>query len=925
MQIPEQLKNIFQKNQRLSGIVNYTISQYDSILSENKLYFFEEYTDHGIKHIESVLNSTVKIIPEEVLKSLLIDDSTSISIYILSTILHDIGMHITPEGFYSLISGEYDDLRITEIDSKTWRELWNDYLDDARRFGDTEKKNIIGNQYWEFKIPEIENKDKLTGEDKKLIGEFIRRNHPRIAHEIALRGFPTQNGNVAFASELDYELRNLIGLIARSHGIEIRSLFGYLESKYQDTWTKPYNVEIIYLMVLLRVADYFQIDSSRTPDVTVKLKTFNSPISEIEHFKHLDVKFIQPYNKDPETLIFQCQPRNSYIFIKLTELFRDIQKELDKSWAVLGEIYGKEPLDKQPKISYRRIKSNIDNVQEYSSKVNYVPEKIVFNVSNELPKLLIGPLYGNDPTFGIRELLQNAVDSCREREFLEKSGYVGRVNISFYSEGQKYFFKIEDNGLGMSLNTIKNFFLEVGSSLRKSSMWKKNFSDKEGKSKIQRSGKFGIGVLASFLLGNKLSLETRDSNSNNSLSFVTDLNNEHIEILKTNKESVGTTIIVEIEEDILSKLNQSYYRFDQWYLQKKPEVNFIDNTNTFLNLGDSIKSPGFTDELDKIWRELKVSGYNKIIWTYDEPFTNEGSYSSRKGGKLIANGILIPEVDEYYWRDISLPYISVFDFNGNLPLNLSRNDLDGGVIPFKKELQLDIYKDVIAKLLTTKVSYPSNLENFKETSFYHPSIGIMKLAYSKKGFILINDYFISTNKDKILLQFFPKSEFKKLKNIDTKEGFILLKESEDLSMSSYQYVANIRDFKSGAKLYIDVPMYKKLFDNNYNRFPIGVRRDHIKLNSDNKFIEISYNYSASLNDFTLDNLKDNMDQCNCIIESKLESIKGVSNLYTKELFNQLLGNYFDSDTIIPYSITDRRKKFKKAFSDLNYFIEKQTY
>ncbi len=275
-------------------------------------------------------------------------------------------------------------------------------------------------------------------------------------------------------------------------------------------------------MVLLRIADYFQIDSSRTPDITVKLKSFNSPVSQIEHYKHLDIKYVQPYNKDPETLILQCTPRNSYIFIKLQDLFKDIQKELDTSWAILGEVYGKEPKEKQPKISYRRLKSNIDNVNEYSKKVSYIPEKIVFNVSNELPKLLIGPLYGNDPTFGVRELLQNAVDSCREREFLEKSEYAGLVKISFYSIEEDYFFKIEDNGLGMNLNVIKNYFLEVGSSLRKSSIWKKNFSDKGGQSKVQRSGKFGIGVLASFLIGNKLHLETKDSNSGHGLSFSTD-------------------------------------------------------------------------------------------------------------------------------------------------------------------------------------------------------------------------------------------------------------------------------------------------------------------------------------------------------------------------------------------------------------------
>ncbi|MGK4569077.1 hypothetical protein [Flavobacterium sp. 3HN19-14] len=75
--------------------------------------------------------------------------------------------------------------------------------------------------------------------------------------------------------------------------------------------------------------------------------------------------------------------------MKLQDLFSDIQKELDKSWAIIGEIYGKENRDKQPAIRYRRIKSNIDNVTEYSKNIDYIPEKISFKVSNELTKLLI--------------------------------------------------------------------------------------------------------------------------------------------------------------------------------------------------------------------------------------------------------------------------------------------------------------------------------------------------------------------------------------------------------------------------------------------------------------------------------------------------------------------------------------------------------
>ncbi|RYE13413.1 MAG: hypothetical protein EOP34_08885, partial [Rickettsiales bacterium] len=353
MNLPAKFKKILEQDQRIDGIIKYTVSQYGQILGENKLYFFEEYTDHGIKHIESVLSSSERIITEETFNNILQQTPASIGIYILSVILHDIGMHLTTEGLFALISGKNDSVRNDQLDKKTWKELWDDFLDEARRYGDQEKVNIIGNSQWIFKTPEIENKDKLTGEDKKLIGEFIRKHHPRIAYEVSIAGFPTANNYIPFASDLEIDLREISGLLAKSHGIEIRSLFDYLNKKFQDTWIKPYNIDLIFLMVVIRISDYFQIDSTRTPDITVKLKTFNSPISQFEHYKHLDVKYVQPYAKDPETIIFQCAPRDSKVFIKLQELFSDIQIELDKSWAVLGEIYGKDSKENQPTIRYR--------------------------------------------------------------------------------------------------------------------------------------------------------------------------------------------------------------------------------------------------------------------------------------------------------------------------------------------------------------------------------------------------------------------------------------------------------------------------------------------------------------------------------------------------------------------------------------------
>jgi hypothetical protein len=841
-------------------------------------------------------------------------------------------MHITPEAFSALLSGKNDHKRITQLDEQTWKELWEDFLDEARRYGDREKLNIIGNVEWEFKVPEIEHKDKLTGEDKKLIGEFIRKHHPRIAHEIAINGFPSNAHHLPFASDLKFDLRNLAGLLARSHGIAIRSSFAYLQFLYQDTWTKPFNIELIYLMVVLRIADYFQIDASRTPDVIVKLKTFNSPISEIEHFKHLDIDFIQEYKNDPETLMIQASPRNSTIFVKLQELFTDIQRELDISWAIIGEVYGKEAKEKQPEITYRRVKSNIDNASEYSTRVNYIPEKIKFNVSSELPKLLISPLYGNDPTFGIRELLQNAVDSCREREFLEGSEYIGKVVISFFEAKGQLYFQIEDNGLGMTLNVIKQYFLEVGSSLRKSALWKKEFLDETGKSKVQRSGKFGIGVLAAYLIGEKIILHTRDSSSQTGLFFETNLNTEQIEVIKKDKEQVGTTIIVPINQELINRLKKSEIRFDKWYFHASPQVKYDDQLDEFYNLGYEKYSPGINDNLPDYWNELKDSNFNKVIWTYGK---NIRSSSDRfaTSGNLTCNGILIPEgirrsTYEYAngvsLKHIALPDISIFDFDGRLSLSLSRNNIDGE-LPFQDKLVTEIYKDLIAKLLVSELNSPMNgnlLSLNKELSFFHPAVGEIDILYSNSGFILRTQYFKEKNQDRTWLKLSIKKEGNYPINLDCKDTFVSIINDGELSMTNYYYTMNLGDLESGGKLFLGKSMYDKLFDERMTRYPKPVKRDHKLINSSENFVEINYKHGQNI--YNLDEIQDHLSYCNYILESSVrEIVRGELNT-SEHILNEQLEIYLGGMNIIPYDIEERKAKFKRAFRELKDYLKKYT-
>lgn len=784
--LPEKFKLLLEKNQELDGIIKTTLATFGEILEENKLCFFNEYTNHGIKHIQDVLASSDNLITDETFYNILSDKD--IASYILSVILHDIGMHIDLEGFKCLINGEYDDIQIMELDLLKWSELWEDFINEARKFSGKQLKSIFGCEDTIIRIPPFSKPGDITENDKKLIGEFIRRHHARIAHEIAIKGFPAKSNSIEFCNSLDLKTKNIIGLIARSHGTNLRICLDYIENKFgRESKRFPNGIHATYLMVILRIADYIQIDNSRTSKALLKSKTFSSPVSEMEHNAHLSIDNVDyQWHDDPERIFVTASPLDSKMFIKLKKLFKDIQYEFDMSWAVLGELYGNIGGEIKPKIKFRRITSNLDS-KTFINQQNYVADSFSFKTNDEIIKLLVAPLYGDSISYGVRELLQNSIDACKEREFIEKQegnfNYTPLITINIEKENDGHtYFKIVDNGLGMDIEIIKNYFLSAGASYRKSLDWQKEFLDENGKAKIRRSGRFGVGILSAFLIGKEIIIETKKHKNQQGYKFNANLNTELINILKdSNVTEGGTHIKIKIDENKIAEFESKNYfkkhEWSKWYTLSKPEIKYFlhgKRIKPYTNL-----NPENDEDIPNEWNAIDSFGYDKILWTYNNNYANI-SFS--------CNGIVIPESYNsnalHFNLIYSEPFISIFDNNAILPLTLDRNSISEK-LSFNNDLLEDIYKDFIAYLLIfnknssikdnkiilkdSKLNHPStkrynNYTSLNETSYglnqyknnsYNLKEFLNTILISKKGFIINYNYFIQKLDDinAVLIQF----------------------------------------------------------------------------------------------------------------------------------------------------------------------------
>lgn len=931
--LPSKLKAILNKNEELETILFNSLIPFSHILKENKLYFFPEYTDHGIKHIECVLESIENLISDNTISTL---SASDVGILLVSTVLHDIGMHTSPEMFKNMIDGVYDNIDRNLFKDKTWRILWQEYLKDFKYWSAEKKNNVLGNEDYVITSMSLDDLQRLNEYDKKFIGEFLRINHPRIAYEIAIKGFI---GNTTYSfngEDLPINFMQIAGLVARSHGMNVRDTFDYLKKLYgRLSWKRPNNIKVVFLMTLIRIADYLQIDSTRIDEKLLKLNTTYSPYSEKEHKIHKSIEFIQLDDDDSERIVVQASPDNAELYVKIEQLIEDIQKEFDISWAVLGEVYNNEY-----KLKYRRIVTNISD-DEVKEELPYVPKQFGFKFNTNLIKLLIAPLYGNNPSYGVRELVQNAVDACRTRmaidEEYKKGRHLAHVKVSLNSNSK--FLTVTDTGIGMTIEEIERYFLTIGSSFESSTDWQII----RDTNKSYRTGRFGIGILAAFLIGDKIKVKTKSPNEQHGYQFTLSLNSKFVQIDIKDAIENGTTIEMECYEESFEQLSDGALLREGWDLSKVRYVT-LDNEwfDWYVDLNPIVEY--YYDNQPIHYNHFNFSEFKKLNYSLD---CHEDVYwkpidisetTQIPGNSLYINGFKITDFSnktQFYLRGsqkynkLIIPSLYINDTNNDLPINLNRDNIDESIsYPFEKELATAIFKDYLCQLLAINLStlhlprllfFNSRGFSLNEFPFYPFSDDYRRLgpvlASKKLATLYTNNYLLG----KYIAIIGGSDTFSKLK--EKKALFNLLPNvffafyADSKKFNLIHYVNSIAD--SMQRFFPEYSLV--VHDETYSIDVLPIMRKHLKFT---QWTNNYYHYST--NDYTHQIIKDVITFffSNTGIQPPYIIVFKVNNKVIESELDEILKEYGGGDEIIPYDEANRRIKFAKVYEECSEDIEK---
>lgn len=256
------------------------------------------------------------------------------------------------------------------------------------------------------------------------------------------------------------------------------------------------DVDPLFCALLLRLADLLDFDDTRAPKVLYSYVVCNEE-SRKEWEKHqASGGFRYPDSPSTGKLPYKAHCTNPGI----EHTIRDFLDWIDSELNVCARLQQK---------CYRNWQRSFPFPQSIARKEieseGYVSGDFLMTMDQtRVMELLTGEqLYDKNDVF-IRELLQNSIDATLLRLEMDRDFSPEDARIDLWEWNDKdgnIWFRIDDQGNGMTLGVLKRYFLKIGRSYYTSQELKRDLRDHGQAENYQSISRFGIGFLSCFLCG----------------------------------------------------------------------------------------------------------------------------------------------------------------------------------------------------------------------------------------------------------------------------------------------------------------------------------------------------------------------------------------------------------------------------------------
>lgn len=411
-----------------------------------------------------------------------------------------------------------------------------------------------------------DEEQKAQYEDTEACKRFLREHYPEFMGSAAeewtedmrqwyLRSLHSERvaevlHNEAWKELISQRPRDVVPLqcivsVCEAHGYNPSDMDGNHDLDYLNA----NDVSPLFCALLLRLGDLLDFDDTRAPKVLYSYVRDNEKSIE-EWKKHQDsIGFVYPASPSTEALPYKAHCTHpgvehairdflDWIEVELGNCIR-LQKSCRKSW--------------QQNFPFPRtiLRNEIESDGYMSGDFCITMDQ------TKILELLTGEnLYDNRDVF-VRELLQNAIDATLLRGKMDSDFIPEKSHIDFWEWNDKdgnIWFRIDDEGTGMTMGMLQRYFLKVGNSYYSSKEIERDLRDHHQTEKYYGISRFGIGFLSCFLNGDYAEVST--------LYFDSDKNRREEETTNSNmNKHYGLRLQVTGLSGYYTLLNQSQNHF----------------------------------------------------------------------------------------------------------------------------------------------------------------------------------------------------------------------------------------------------------------------------------------------------------------------------------------------------------------------------
>ena len=331
--------------------------------------------------------------------------------------------------------------------------------------------------------------------------QAMRQNYLRSRHPFRLHEILTKEKWQKLFHERPHDIitENYLIAVCQAHGEDMKEIRNNPNLKY----LADKDADLTFCAMLLRLADLLDFDDSRAPQILFEFAQKSSKSVE-EWQKHMSSGgFIFPAEPSSKELLYSAEFTDPETEHAALVYLNWIDEELSNCMRLQNQYH--HQWQREFPFPQSISRDGIERKGYLSAEFKITMDQ------NHILNLLMGEnIYNNNNVF-IRELLQNSVDATLLRSKLDHHFDLNTGSIAMWhwtdSEGNSWF-RIDDQGTGMTLGMIQRYFLKAGNSYYTSNEIKKDLLKHGVQENHYAISRFGIGFLSCFLCGKSVEIST---------------------------------------------------------------------------------------------------------------------------------------------------------------------------------------------------------------------------------------------------------------------------------------------------------------------------------------------------------------------------------------------------------------------------------